>query len=102
MRRTHHANRGSIDNHSGCFRTPSFQRGTSGIGLGTKDPVEFSNALRIWIGEMAIPEVTSIVPQDQVVLLETNLDDVTGLGLGYTQERLFAMGALDVWKHPFR
>jgi uncharacterized protein (DUF111 family) len=31
------------------------------------------------------------------VLLETNLNDVTGEVLGYAQERLFALGALDVW-----
>ena len=85
-----------------AFGRPPFNVEQVGIGLGTKDPVEFSNALRIWIGEMAIPEVTSIVPQDQVVLLETNLDDVTGLVLGYTQERLFAMGALDVWNTPIQ
>jgi len=37
-----------------------------------------------------------------VVLLETNLDDVSGLVLGYTQERLFAIGALDVWNTPIQ
>jgi hypothetical protein len=35
--------------------------------------------------------------QGDIVLLETNLDDVPGVVLGYTQERLFALGALDVW-----
>ena len=35
-----------------------------------------------------------------VVLLETNLDDAPGLVLGYAQERLFALGALDVWHTP--
>ena len=35
-----------------------------------------------------------------VVLLETNLDDAPGLVLGHTQERLFALGALDVWHTP--
>ena len=34
------------------------------------------------------------------MLLETNLDDAPGLVLGYTQERLFALGALDVWHTP--
>jgi len=34
------------------------------------------------------------------VLLETNLDDAPGLVLGYAQERLFALGALDVWHTP--
>ena len=35
-----------------------------------------------------------------MVLLETNLDDAPGLVLGYAQERLFALGALDVWHTP--
>ena len=43
-----------------------------------------------------------MVPQDQVILLETNLDDVSGLVLGYAQERLFAAGALDVWTTPIQ
>ena len=37
-----------------------------------------------------------------MILLETNLDDVSGLVLGYTQERLFAIGALDVWNTPIQ
>ena len=37
-----------------------------------------------------------------MVLLETNLDDVSGLVLGYAQERLFAVGALDVWNTPIQ
>jgi len=36
------------------------------------------------------------------VLLETNLDYVSGLVLGYAQERLFAIGALDVWNTPIQ
>ncbi|MCH8264285.1 MAG: DUF111 family protein, partial [Proteobacteria bacterium] len=42
------------------------------------------------------------VRQGEVVLLETNLDDVSGLVLGYTQERLFAIGALDGWNTPIQ
>jgi uncharacterized protein (DUF111 family) len=34
---------------------------------------------------------------DHVVEVECNLDDVTGETLGYTMERLFDAGALDVW-----
>ena len=36
------------------------------------------------------------------MLLETNLDDVSGLVLAYTQEQLFAIGALDVWNTPIQ
>ena len=84
------------------FDRPAFAVERVGIGLGTKDPPEFSNALRVWLGETDQTEAASSVQQDQVVLLETNLDDVSGLILGYAQERLFAIGALDVWTTPIQ
>ena len=34
---------------------------------------------------------------DQVMLLECNLDDMTGEALGYAMERILAAGALDAW-----
>ncbi|PKB58544.1 MAG: hypothetical protein BZY83_06585 [SAR202 cluster bacterium Casp-Chloro-G2] len=86
-----------------AFNRPAFAVDRVGLGLGTKDPAEFPNALRVWLGETAPAEQAGPdlgVQQGQVVLLETNLDDVSGLVLGYTQERLFAIGALDVWHTP--
>ena len=85
-----------------AFGRPAFSVDRVGLGLGTKDPVGFPNALRIWLGDMEQADGISTTPQDQVVLLETNLDDVSGLVLGYTQERLFAVGALDVWNTPIQ
>ena len=79
------------------FSRPAFNVDRVGLGLGTKDPAGFPNALRVWLADLAQAEATSSVIQGEVVLLETNLDDVSGLVLGYTQERLFAIGALDVW-----
>ena len=66
-----------------------------GVGLGAKDPGGFPNALRLWIGDANKLEVSD--SKDTVVLLETNLDDITGMVLGYVQEQLFSIGALDVW-----
>ena len=83
-----------------AFGRPAFAVDRVGLGLGTKDPAGFPNALRVWLGELAQAESASAVQQGEVVLLETNLDDVSGLVLGYTQERLFAFGALDVWNTP--
>ena len=83
-----------------AFGRPAFAVDRVGLGLGTKDPAGFPNALRVWLGELAQAESASPVQQGEVVLLETNLDDVSGLVLGYTQERLFAIGALDVWNTP--
>lgn len=84
------------------FGRPAFSVDRVGLGLGTKDPAGFPNALRVWLGEMAQAEAGSTTQPGQVVLLETNLDDVSGLVLGYAQERLFAIGALDVWNTPIQ
>ena len=94
------------------FRRPAFTVQGVGVGLGTKDPPGFANALRVWLGETAdalqrpLPAgegttwTADIFQPASVALLETNLDDASGLVLGYAQERLFALGALDVWHTP--
>ena len=84
------------------FGRPGFSVDQVGLGLGTKELVGFPNALRVWLGDKADPEVSTATQHGEVILLETNLDDVSGLVLGYTQERLFAIGALDVWNTPIQ
>ena len=80
------------------FDRPALTVDRIGVGLGSKNLEEFPNVLRVWLGETVEQVPTS--KQSGTVLLETNLDDVAGVVLGYTQERLFAMGALDVWCTP--
>lgn len=87
------------------FRRPAFSVQQIGVGLGTKDPDGFPNAIRVWLGEAdeapkPAMEKPGIFQPSSVILLETNLDDAPGLVLGHTQERLFALGALDVWHTP--
>ena len=63
--------------------------------------------LRLWLGETAgvdlwaDPAGKPTPPvarwQDNVVLLETNLDNATGEQLAFAMERMFEAGALDVW-----
>jgi uncharacterized protein (TIGR00299 family) protein len=77
------------------FQRPAMSVVRIGVGLGSKDPKNFPNVIRVWLGETA--EASGLRSQTGIVLLETNLDDVTGEVLGYAQERLFALGALDVW-----
>ena len=82
------------------FQRPAMYISRIGVGLGTRDPENFPNAVRLWLGQVAgNPSGTAL---SQVVLLETNLDDATGEMLGYVHERLFAIGALDVWHTPIQ
>jgi hypothetical protein len=79
------------------FSYPPLRLGPVGYGFGHKD-FPWANAVRAWLGEA---EDSGRPPQgDEVVLLESNLDDATGEELGYAVERLFAAGALDVWLTP--
>jgi uncharacterized protein (TIGR00299 family) protein len=63
-----------------------------GHGSGTKDFIEQPNILRLLVGT-----AQSSDEADTVVVLETNLDDVSPEVIGFATERLFAAGALDVF-----
>ena len=80
------------------FAQPRMEMSALGYGLGARNPEAYPNALGVWLGE------TESAPSDGggLVLLETNLDDTTGEILGYVHERLFAMGARDVWFTPIQ
>jgi hypothetical protein len=65
-----------------------------GHGAGTKDFLTQPNVLRLLVGTAA---GVNPAEADTVWVMETNLDDVPGEVIGYTVERLFAAGALDVW-----
>jgi pyridinium-3,5-bisthiocarboxylic acid mononucleotide nickel chelatase len=63
-----------------------------GCGAGTMTFQNRANVLRLFVGTAVTNADT-----ETVMLLETNIDDVDGEILGFTQERLRASGALDVW-----
>jgi hypothetical protein len=67
---------------------------SAGYGAGTDDPPERPNVLRVLVG---VPVST---PAGEVVLLETNLDDLNPELVPDAVERCFAAGALDVWTTP--
>lgn len=72
--------------------SPAFTIERIAHGAGTKDFIEQPNLLRLLIGNTA-----DTGESDTVVVLETNLDDVSAEIIGYCTERLFAAGALDVF-----
>jgi uncharacterized protein (TIGR00299 family) protein len=63
-----------------------------GYGAGKFD-LEVPNVLRVVNGD-------SIVPTDNISILETNLDSVTGEVIGHTFDKLLEAGALDVTVIP--
>ncbi|MCG9892880.1 MAG: nickel pincer cofactor biosynthesis protein LarC [Thermosynechococcaceae cyanobacterium MS004] len=71
---------------------PAMTLQQTGLGAGSKD-FPLPNLLRLWIGEAL--EVSS--PTETVVLLETQIDDLSPQVVGYLYDELFAVGALDVF-----
>jgi uncharacterized protein (TIGR00299 family) protein len=68
-----------------------------GYGAGTADFPERPNVVRVLFGQEARTAPTGRAP---VVLLETNLDDLSPELVPDAVERCFAAGALDVWTVP--
>ena len=62
-----------------------------GIGAGTRDLGVIPNILRMTIGE-SIEDISS----EEIFILETNLDDVTGEEMAHAMEKIMDQGAKDV------
>lgn len=75
-----------------CQFQPFLTSKRAGYGAGKMD-LHFPNVLRIIKGASALPT-------DQVAILETNLDNVSGEILGNLFQKLMAQGALDVSMIP--
>ncbi len=67
-----------------------------GYGAGGRD-LQIPNILRILIGESESPGTETV---EQLMILETNIDDMNPELFDYTMERLFQAGALDVFLQP--
>ena len=79
------------------FSRPAMTIEKVGYGAGTKDFKDWPNVIRIWIGEEIEP-----VGSEDLILLETNIDDMSPEIYGYLMEKLFTMQALDVWFTPIQ
>ncbi len=71
---------------------PEFAPVNVGYGAGDKEFAEMPNILRITMGKPFENPLLS----DQIAVLETNIDDVSGEIVGYAVDRLFSEGAKDV------
>jgi pyridinium-3,5-bisthiocarboxylic acid mononucleotide nickel chelatase len=63
-----------------------------GYGAGQKDLEEQANLLRLLVGQTSDSSA-----EEQLWVLETNLDDISGELVGHTIARLWEAGALDVY-----
>ncbi len=97
---------------------PAMTITATGLGAGTKD-FPIPNLVRLFVGETdgdeRVPASLRDAPESHIaercghaaegkhaemLLLETNLDDMSGEFFGYAMEKLFAAGAVDVWATP--
>ncbi|GAC1406751.1 MAG: nickel pincer cofactor biosynthesis protein LarC [Candidatus Velthaea sp.] len=79
---------------------PSLRYERIGYGAGKSD-FTVPNVTRVLIGALAPAAVPdSGFTTDEIVVLETNVDDMTPQAFELAMERVFSAGALDVWTQP--
>lgn len=71
---------------------PPMTLGATGYGVGSRRLPDRPNLVSVTLGD-PVPTTAN----EEVVVLETNLDDVTGELLGHLITRLLDAGALDAW-----
>jgi uncharacterized protein (TIGR00299 family) protein len=73
-----------------------------GYGFGQRR-LPWPNGLRVVLGEsVAVSAAAAGLEWDEIVVLEANIDNMTGEALGWLMERLLAAGALDVSFEPIQ
>jgi pyridinium-3,5-bisthiocarboxylic acid mononucleotide nickel chelatase len=76
---------------------PSMRIEKTGYGAGTRDYKSFPNVLRLLLGETGTVSQFSI---EKLVMIETNIDDMSPQYLGLLMDRAFQLGALDCYFTP--
>lgn len=77
---------------------PVMRAESTGYGAGTRDIDGMPNCVQVLIGELSEPAEPPNT--DALVMLETNVDDVTGEVLAHVISRLMDAGARDAWISP--
>ena len=77
-----------------CGKMPDMLVESVGYGFGKTETGRL-NALRVILGTTG--ETGLSISHDQIVLMETNIDNTTGEALGYTMDKLMKAGALDTY-----
>jgi len=91
-------------------RIPEMRVEKTAYGAGTREYKDFPNVLRLMIGiqspksKVQSPNATNNEQKttENLLLLETNLDDLSPQILGFVMERAFDLGCLDCWFTPIQ
>lgn len=73
---------------------PTMRVTKTGYGAGTRSYEKFPNVLRVLIGEV------ESAGDEQLLMLETNIDDMSPQQFGHVMDRAFELGALDCYFTP--
>lgn len=80
---------------SGVLSTEQIKIDSVGYGAGTREIESVPNLLRVFVGEL-LPKYE----QDELVMIETNIDDMNPEIYPYVLERLFSIGVHDAYLVP--
>lgn len=83
------------------FERPAMRVSATGYGFGTR-ALPWANCLRLVVGREPVAVASDVegFQRDQIVVIESNIDNMTGEALGWLMERLMEAGALDVSYAP--
>ncbi|MDT5060140.1 MAG: pyridinium-3,5-bisthiocarboxylic acid mononucleotide nickel chelatase [Acidobacteriota bacterium] len=76
---------------------PKMKIGRTGYGAGKREYQNFPNVLRLMLGDDVAGDATS---DERLIVIETNIDDMSPQVYGYVMEQAFALGALDCYFTP--
>ena len=76
---------------------PAMKINAGGYGAGTRNPKNFPNVLRLFLGET---EAGGDAGDESLLMIETNIDDMSAQLFGHVMERAFELGALDCYLTP--
>lgn len=73
---------------------PAMKIAATGYGAGSRKHEKFPNALRVFVGETADLAASG---DEALLMIETNIDDISPQVVGYVMDRAFELGALDCY-----
>jgi len=74
----------------------------TGYGAGSRIYDGFPNVLRIMIGETIADKTERPQNRERLVILESNIDDLSPQIIGHVMDRAFELGASDCWFTPIQ